>query len=80
MFFASGSAAPLWNSCCSVVTTACTGAAAGRRRSAVRPSRSAALLSASFGWPAINEFTAPIPELGGAPAGAAAAATASAAR
>ena len=37
-------------------------------------------MSASLGWPATSEFTAPMPELGGAPAGADSAATASAAR
>src|SRR5689334_10655839 len=77
---ASGVVAARWNSCCSVVTTACTGALAG---SPALVSASIAvdhLLSASLGWPPTRLLTAPVPAVGGWPDGAAAAATASAAR
>ena len=56
------------------------GAAAGSVAFSSASSAVDALLSASFGWPAISVLTAPAPALAGAPAGADAAATASAAR
>ena len=59
---------------------ACTGAAAGSpsARSAVQAV--SAVLSVSLGWPATSVLTAPRPAVAGAPGGAEAAATASAAR
>ena len=63
-----------------MVTTACTGAAAGSFAFSSASIAVVALLSASLGWADISVFTAPVPALGAAPAGADAAATASAAR
>jgi hypothetical protein len=80
MFLASGSDVPRWYNCCSVVTTAWTGAVAGSLAFSSASIAVDALLSASFGCPDTSVFTAPVPALGAAPAGADAAATASAAR
>ena len=53
---------------CSVVTTACTGAAAGSFAFISASIAVFALLSASLGWADISVFTAPVPALGAAPA------------
>src|SRR3981189_612320 len=74
LFLASGSDAARWNSCCSVVTTACTGAVAGSVAFSSASIAVDALLSASLGWPPTSVLTAPAPALAGAPAGADAAA------
>src|SRR5215470_6105446 len=80
LFLASGVDAAFWNSCCSVVTTACTGALAGSPALVSASIAVVHLLSASLGWPPTKVLTAPVPAVAGWPAGAAAAATASAAR
>ena len=54
VFLASGSDAPRWKSCCSVVTTACTGAVAGSAALSSASIAVAAVLSASLGCPAIS--------------------------
>ncbi len=80
MFLASDNDWPRWNSCCSVVITACTGAVAASPGLSSVFIASVSELSASLGCAPSSVRIAPVPWVAGAPGGADAAATASPAK